>query len=98
MTEKTRVAESLCHFPNCERLVDPESGPLGVCRGHGAVMAAAAEYEAWSYAHSILKPWVESARAIGHDELTGVIERALVETETEAELAQEELKRAEVVL
>ncbi len=44
---------------------------------------AYADHEAWSFAASILKPWVEAARAIGHDELTRVMENALAEVEGE---------------
>ena len=83
-----------CHFPGCERPAALEMMPLEVCRGHAAAMEAAASIEAWGLALSILRPWVESARAIGSDELTGVMERALAEAEAAADLAQDALERA----
>ncbi len=49
---------------------------------------AQAEHEAWSYALSVLRPWVDSARAIGSAELSEVMEQA------EA-YAQRELNRAQ---
>ena len=42
---------------------------------------ARADKEAWSYALSILSPWVEATRLIGSDELTRVMENALAEAE-----------------
>jgi hypothetical protein len=44
---------------------------------------ARADKEAWSYALSILSPWVEATRPIGSDELTRVLENALAEAEQE---------------
>lgn len=44
---------------------------------------ARADHGAWDHAHSIVEPWIESARAIGHDELTRVMEKALAEVERE---------------
>jgi hypothetical protein len=44
---------------------------------------AQAEAEAWQFALDILRPWVEAARAIGSEELTSVMEGALVEAENE---------------
>jgi hypothetical protein len=35
-----------------------------------------ADVEAWEYALSILRPWVEAALAIGSDEFTEAMERA----------------------
>jgi hypothetical protein len=85
-----------CHFPDCERLADPEAaGVLEVCREHAAAMEAAADVEAWGLALSILRPWVESTRHIGVDKLCDVMERALVEAEAAADLARIELERAE---
>jgi hypothetical protein len=52
---------------------------------------ARADKEAWSYALSILSPWVEATRLIGSDELTRVMESALAE-------AEQEVARALVVL
>ncbi len=57
---------------------------------------ARAEVEAWDLARKILGPWVESARYIGSDELTLVMEGALVEVEEAANRAQDELERAEM--
>ncbi len=44
---------------------------------------ARADHEQWAFAASILEPWVEATRAIGHDELTRVMEKALAEVEGE---------------
>lgn len=44
---------------------------------------ARADHEAWGHALEILQPWVESARVIGHPELTRVMETALAEAERE---------------
>ena len=93
-----RKEEVLCHFPDCEGPVDPETGALAMCQEHAVAMDAAADVEAWGFALNILKPWVESARAIGHPELTKAMERVLVETETALELARDELKKAEATL
>jgi hypothetical protein len=50
---------------------------LDACETSG--VAPEVEVEAWEFAYDVLAPWVESARAIGHDELTEVMERALKE-------------------
>ena len=47
------------------------------------VFDARADHEAWSHAHEILEPWVQSARAIGHDELTQIMVKALDDVENE---------------
>ena len=44
---------------------------------------ARADKEAWSYAPSILSPWVEATRPIGSDELPRVMENAQAEAEQE---------------
>ena len=49
-------------------------------------------------AFGVLKPWVETTEAIGFDKLTEVMERALAEAEAAAELARDELERANAAL
>ena len=44
---------------------------------------AHADHEAWEHAQGILEPWVQITREIGSDELTRVMEKALVEVEGE---------------
>lgn len=44
---------------------------------------ARADHEQWAFTASILEPWVEAARAIGHPELTQVMEEALAVVEGE---------------
>jgi hypothetical protein len=56
---------------------------------------AQARVEAWEFAIGILGPWVEAARAIGSEELTQVMEKALSEGEGELELALYEREAAE---
>jgi hypothetical protein len=56
---------------------------------------AQARVEPWEFALSILGPWVEAARAIGSEELTQVMEKALSEVEGELELALYEREAAE---
>ena len=98
MTEQAPGTEPVCSFPDCERPVDPETGALAMCQEHAVAMDAAAAVEAWGFALNILKPWVESARAIGHPELTITMERALMETESAVDLARDELQRAKAAL
>jgi hypothetical protein len=76
----------------------PETDFFEMCQEHWAAVHASSVAEAWELALSILRPWVESTRAIGCNELTEVMERALAETETTTELAREELKKAEDML
>ena len=56
---------------------------------------AKAEEEAWEFAESVLRPWVEAARPIGSDELTRVMEKALAEVEEAVAAARGRLERAE---
>ena len=44
---------------------------------------ARADHEQWAFTASILEPWVQATRAIGHDELTRVMEEALANVEGE---------------
>ncbi|MDP9480565.1 MAG: hypothetical protein M3R38_33710 [Actinomycetota bacterium] len=48
-----------------------------------ALYDAQADHEAWSLAHEILEPWVQTTKPIGSDELTRVMEGALSEVEAE---------------
>ncbi len=54
---------------------------------------AQANEEAWNFAVEILEPMMAMVRAIGHDELTWAMERALGEAEAERALAMNALKR-----
>jgi hypothetical protein len=47
---------------------------------------AQAEHEAWAYAHELMEPMMELVRAIGHDELTRVMEKPQAEVELRAGL------------
>jgi len=42
---------------------------------------AQAEHEAWTYAHELMEPMMALVRAIGHDELTQVMEKPFAEVE-----------------
>jgi hypothetical protein len=57
-----------------------------------AVWDAKAEEEAWQFALEVLEPWVEAARAIGHPELTRVMEAALAEVEGKVDRARSVLE------
>jgi hypothetical protein len=57
-----------------------------------ALFDAQADHEGWSYAHKILKPWVEITREIGSDELMGVMEKALAEVEGEVNRTRDVLE------
>ena len=54
---------------------------------------AQAEHEAWEFAHELMEPMMALVRAIGHDELTRVMEKALGEAEAERALAMGVLER-----
>ena len=54
---------------------------------------AQANEEAWNFAVEILEPMMAMVRAIGHDELTWVMEKALGEAEAERALAMGVLER-----
>lgn len=58
-----------------------------------ALYDARANEEAWDFAVEILEPMMAMVRAIGHDELTRVMEQALGEAEAERALAMNALKR-----
>jgi hypothetical protein len=97
LAEGMRVAEALgiCAMPGCKR--PAVNHPFG-CREHVRVFDAQAEVEAWELALKILKPWVESARPIGSDELTRVMREAQEKAEWELRGARRELKEAEAAL
>ncbi len=86
-----------CTVPGCERPA-AESGDLQGCAEHLALYDARAELDAWSLAHNILRPWVESTKAIGSDELTKVMEIALGHAEDRVTIALEAIERAEAAL
>ena len=54
---------------------------------------AQANEEAWDFAVEILEPMMAMVRAIGHDELTRVMEKALGVAEAERALAMGVLER-----
>ncbi len=53
---------------------------------------ARANEEAWNFAVEILEPMMALVRAIGHDELTLAMEKALGEAEAERALAMNALE------
>jgi hypothetical protein len=63
-----------------------------------ALYDARADEDAWDLALEILRPWVESARPIGSEELTRVMESALAEAEREHDRAVDERKAAKAAL
>jgi len=97
MTEQT-TGRAACAVPGCGRSAVPGRECLGECEEHAALFDARAEEEAWGLAGNILRPWVESARYIGSDELTGVMEGALVKVEEAVNAALDEIERAEAAL
>jgi hypothetical protein len=88
-------ALGICAMPGCKR--PAVNHPFG-CREHVRLFDAQAEEEAWGLALKILAPWVESARPIGSDELTRVMEEAQEKAEWELRRAQRERKEAEAAL
>lgn len=86
-----------CAVPGCARPAQVGNG-LGDCEEHRAEYDARADMEAWGLAWKILGPWVESTREIGSDELTQVMEGALVEVDEAGGRARDELERAEAAL
>ena len=54
---------------------------------------ARADHEQWAFTASILEPWVQATRAIGHDELTQVMEKALAGVEGEVDRTTAALER-----
>ena len=98
MAEQT-TGRTVCVVPGCVRPALPErEGRIGECAEHAALFDARAEEEAWGLAGNILRPWVESARYIGSDELTGVMEKALAEVEDRVNAALDKIERAEAEL
>jgi hypothetical protein len=63
-----------------------------------AVYDARADREVWNYAWNLLEPLVDMAREVGHDELTQVMEKALVEVEDNLNVAADNLELAEAAL
>ena len=59
-----------------------------------AYFDASSEVEEWEMALDVLRPWVESAKAIHFEKLTGVMERALAAAEEEAAGAEDRVRRA----
>lgn len=101
MTETTaeRIgAERTCGYPDCERPSATPVDDVSMCAEHRALWDADAELEAWRFAQSIMRPWVESTKAIGSDELTYIMETALVECEARIELARGALMKGERAL
>lgn len=92
MTEQTTEGQRLC---GCGRPVGDDDI---MCAEHRALWDADAELQAWTFAESILRPWVESTRAIGSDELTYVMEHALQEVEAHIEMARPKVVKAEAAL
>ncbi len=75
-------------------------GPIrpGMAPEQETLWDARAEEEAWGLAWSILYPWVESARYIGSDELTQVMEKALEEVDSRVNAAMDKREKAEAEL
>jgi hypothetical protein len=67
-------------------------------RAKRAVYDAQAKEEAWGYAESILRPWVEATRPIGSDELTAAMQEALAFALREYGRAVDELGAAKQAL
>ena len=63
-----------------------------------ALFEAHAVEEESTYALSILRPWVQSAHAIGHPPLTHLMEDTLQEAEEAARRAREEIERLQAAL
>ena len=78
----------------CGRPAAADTEGLSLCSEHRDLWDALAELEAWDLAWRILKPWVDSAEAIAHPELTRVMRKALTEVEEAAGDAQDAVARA----
>jgi hypothetical protein len=60
-----------------------------------ALYDAQADVEAWEFALSILRPWVDAAQAIGSPELSRVMDEAEGVAWSELDRAQDELAKKE---
>jgi hypothetical protein len=98
MTEQTtRVEpEGVCPVRGCTRPKEGSSFPC--CKEHGRLYDAQAREEAWGFAESILRPWVEATRLMGIEELTRAMEVALREAEREYGRTLDGLEAAEASL
>ncbi len=92
---KAKRARGLCPVPGCER---PGLDNTFGCKEHLRAYDAQAEEDAWSLAISILRPWVDSARPIGSDELLEVMEAAEASAVRKLEEARAERAEAEAAL
>jgi hypothetical protein len=95
VTEQT-IDRATCSFPGCERPL--VAGTLSGCEEHVRAWDAYADVEELQMAHDVLKPWVESARAIGFDVLTEFMEGALYDLEERLKRARAEAERAAAAL
>lgn len=94
----TEQIKELCQLRGCDRAVPEEQQAFHICGPHRKLFDAQAALEAWGLAESILRPWVESTKAIGSDELTLVMDNALCETEAAISARQAEIERLEAKL
>jgi hypothetical protein len=93
---KPMMETAICRAPGGERPAREEG--MGECAEHNALFEARADEEAWGLAHNILRPWLESARYIGSDELTQVLEKAFREVEDNVDVALDNIELAEAAL
>ena len=96
MTEQTTQAKpGICMVEGCGRpAVDDTFG----CQEHTRAYDAKARTDAWELALNILRPWVDSTRPIGSDELTQIMEEAEASAVRELNRALDELEAAEAAL
>ncbi len=94
-TTRRKRELGLCPVPGCTR--PGLDGTFG-CKEHRRAYDAQADEEAWSLAISILRPWVDSARPIGSDELLEVMEEAEASAVRKLEEARAEREAAEAAL
>lgn len=87
----------LCSAPGCRRPMIVRDGFPG-CKEHREHFDAVAEVEAREYTREVLGPWVEAVRAVGHPELTGVMEEALGQVDENLARARRELERTRAAL
>lgn len=95
--QRQREGVDSCSVPGCKRPMIVRDGFPG-CKEHREHFDAVAEVEAREYAREVLGPWLETAKAIGHPELTGPMEEALGEVDEHLDRARHKLKRTKAEL
>lgn len=89
---------AVCRFRGCDRLVAEGYRGVEVCQVHRDLFDAYTGLEQAELVQSVLKPWVESTKAIGFGLLTLVMDNALSEVEGVISARKAEVERLEAKL